>query len=231
MAETRDPDSEHSPYLRLPWPAVALVLVVLLGVALGVGTWANRNVEPRTIAQSSPEASAFATPTSLAIATLAATTQATALVVPQATVSPTVSPRSAVPGAAILTVVPTLAEEVGNAYQFYWQVRAEALLRVDASRLQEVMAGEHLAAVQDRIAELRVDGHAIETDIDHHYAVFDANTSEAKVADIYVDQSVYIDMQTHARLTQPANENLRELYTMNKLNGTWRVVDLVRSSS
>src|SRR5207237_10507699 len=87
------------------------------------------------------------------------------------------------------TISPELTAVIGDAYQEYWQVRAEALYDLDASRLQEVMAGDHLAAVQERIDELRADGHAIQTDVDHKYVIVEATDDNAKLVDTYVDQS------------------------------------------
>ena len=126
-------------------------------------------------------------------------------------------------------LAPQLATEIGDAYETYWQVRAEALYTLDVSRLPEVMAGEHLAAVVDRINELRTEGHAIETDVVHNYVVFEATAEDAKLADSYADQSVYVDLQTHVHITTATGEKLNEVYIMNKSDGMWRVTTLVRT--
>src|SRR5262249_33912720 len=127
------------------------------------------------------------------------------------------------------TVNPELAAEVSQAYQKYWHVRAEALFELDPSRLPVVVAGDHLAALEERIVELRSESRAIDTDVEHKYAVIEASGDEAKVADTYVDHSVYIDVRTHGRLTSPTDQVLNELYGLRKSDGSWRVVSLVRS--
>jgi hypothetical protein len=138
---------------------------------------------------------------------------------PLPTVEPTVS----------ATVSPEAAVEIGDAYQTYWQVRAQALYNLDTSHLQEVMSGDHLAAAEELIAELRSEGRAIQTQVAHNYVVISASNENAKVADSYIDESVYVDAQTHAQLSAPTGQRLNELYVMANADGTWRVVDLVRS--
>jgi hypothetical protein len=76
-------------------------------------------------------------------------------------VSPTPSP----------TVDPELAAEVGKAYEHYWEIWGDAFLNLDTSHLDEVMGGDHLRVVQDRIEELRTEGRAVETHVDHNYRV------------------------------------------------------------
>ena len=239
MDDAQDAEPEDSPYIRLPWALVVAGLGGVLLVALGIGLFANRYLRPQlevpptpidlaAAATAVPAPTVAPTPSPLALA-LASTVNPTATALP-ATAAPT--PQATAPASAATprpTVSPELAAEVGDAYQHYWQVRAEALLSLDVSPLPEVMAGEHLAAVQDRISELRTEGHAIETDVDHHYAVFEASAEDAKVADSYADRSVYVDLQTHARLTMPTGEQLKEVYIMNKSDGIWRVTSLVRT--
>jgi hypothetical protein len=127
-------------------------------------------------------------------------------------------------------VSPELAAEVGDAYKQYWDIRAEALYELDGSRLEQVMAGDHLAAVQELISELSAEGRAIETEVDHKYVVVQASSESAQVADTYLDESVYVDAHTHAPITSPAGQRLTELYSFTKVDGTWRVVDLVRGT-
>jgi hypothetical protein len=120
-------------------------------------------------------------------------------------------------------------DEITRAYEHYWQVRADALLTLDATRLPEVMDGDHLLAVERLVQQLRSEGRVIETDVQHSYVVVQSGTDDVQVVDTYVDNSVYLDAQSHAALSQPTGESLKELYRMNRIDGTWRVVSLVRS--
>ncbi len=149
---------------------------------------------------------------------------------PSATAVTTAIPLSP-PSTPTPTVSPELAAEVGDAYQAYWQVRAQALYDLDATHLPEVMSGDHLAAAQDLLTQLRSEGRAIQTNVSHNYVVVSASDTSAKVADEYVDNSVYVDISSHNDLSQPTGATVREEYEMEKQDGSWRVVSLVRDSS
>jgi hypothetical protein len=247
------------PYLRLPMPVVATGLFVFLAAVLGVGLWANANLRaPRSVtpATEAPTGVVVAAATQVIVATgtpvplvqptataaVAAAIASTRPVAPTATYAPTplvivldptakATPPSVQTEAptSLPTVEPTLAAEVGQAYEHYWQVRAEALYQLDTSHLDEVMGGEHLADAETLVAQLRSDGHAILTDVSHQYAVLEVSNDEAKVADSYVDNSTYIDPNDHTKLSQPEGITLNELYYMSKLDGHWKVVSIARS--
>ena len=50
-----------------------------------------------------------------------------------------------------------------------------------------------------------------------------------QIADEYTDDSFYVDINSHQSLTQPVAGGVKEQYRMNKIDGTWRVVSLVRA--
>lgn len=221
-----------SPYMRLPAPVVAVALLILLGAALGIGLYANSNLRQPGVVVPTPPA---AVPPTIAPPTQ--TPQPTVVPTPLIVVIPTATPMPTSVPTVIPTVEPTTtptvspeeAKEIGDAYQTYWQVRAEALYDLDTSHLPDVMAGEHLADAEDLIAQLRNEGRAIETKVSHKYVVFQATDTTAKIADQYVDDSIYIDPTSHAELSQAQGGTLLEQYDMEKIDGTWKVVSLVRA--
>lgn len=236
MADSRDPDGEQSPYLRVPWPLAALGVVIVLGVALGLGLWvAHLGRGPQQAQGIAVATTAVLVPTVGPVVFQTAPAQsATATVAPTTPTivetpnAPNVSPTLAVPHP---TIDPILAEQLDTAYQHYWDVRARALFNVDSSNLPEVAADDHLSALQEKIAELRSNNQAIETYIDHNFAIAEADAENAKVVDVYTDKSFYVDGLTHAEISAPANEELRERYDFRRIDDAWRVVRLVRSSS
>jgi hypothetical protein len=246
MDDAHEPQSEHSsPYLHLPWPALAAILVAVLGLLLAAGIYANRNLRPQVGLV--PTQTAIAVPTqavSTSVPTAVPRPTALPIVAPTPNTSPAVtqiptmtssalSATTSTPAAAATvrpTVIPQLEAEVGAAYTHYWEVRAQALFDLDTSRLSTVMAGDHLKAVETRIEKLRSDGQAIQTEVEHNYVVVDASSEDAEVADSYLDHSVYIDAQTHVPISSATGLRLNELYRLNKHTGSWRVVDLERSS-
>jgi hypothetical protein len=245
MAEARDPDSEHSPYMRLPWPVVAVGLFVVLAVVLGFGLWANQNYRSRVEAPPTQVPSAAVAISTLAAPVLTAGTAATpaftpvpltavATATPAATAIPSVPPATTPAGAsgtptARPTVDPIAAAEVSQAYDRYWQVRAQALLSLDKVHLADAMAGDHLNSIAQRIDELRLEHRAIRTDVDHESRVVTITGDDAQVVDDYISNSIYVDPVTQQPLSEPTADELQVLYTLSKAGGTWRVVDSVRA--
>src|SRR5437879_1506748 len=97
------PDAERGPslYIRLPWPAVAAVLLVFVALLLAAGLFANRNLRPQVrlvptnsaVAQDVPAITALATqaPTPLVAPTTAHPTSTEVPAVTAHAASPTQS--------------------------------------------------------------------------------------------------------------------------------------------
>ena len=232
------------PQLTVAPTAVSVGEAQTPGLAEAATPTALVGAPPKPVGTATPQPAAAATATVAVTATsMRATangaTAAAATSEPAATPAPVltagtatiaVTPTREAAATPRPTVSPELAAEVGDAYKQYWQVRAEALFDLDTSRLSEVMSGEHLAAIEKLIEELRSEGHAIQTDVNHKYAVVEASSNDAEIEDTYTDSSVYVDAQSHAVLSEPANDVLQEQYQMSRINGGWRVVGLVRAS-
>jgi hypothetical protein len=238
------PEHESSSgYLRLPWQLVAGAVLLVLAVALGAGLIANRNLRERLtvptatpeVAVAAPTAAPAITPTRLPTATAVQAATATA-VRPTATSStasasstPVVVATELASPSALPTVDPGLAEQVTEAYQRYWQVRAEAVFALDGSRLPEVAANEHLQQLESFIDQLRNEGKALQTDIQHRYVVLEGSSSRAVVGDTYLSNSIFVNATTHAALTEPPSDNITEFYTLARLDGGWKVVEVLRA--
>jgi len=129
------------------------------------------------------------------------------------------------------TVDPVLAAEVGKAYERYWDVRAEALYNLDTSHLGEVSDGEEQAAVASGVEKLRAQNKALKTDVEHDYRVISSSADTAEIYDEYVDNSVFVDVNTQAvvRLddqqgTDVASPTVKVIYELRRFNNTWKVV-------
>ena len=247
-------DEGAGPYLRLPWPLVAGVLLAVLALALGVGLYANRNLRPGSVAAATPVAaislvtatpvaavSTAATPVPPALAPTAVPTTA-AVLAPTPSAPPTAAPTPLVlvlgtatsppqppSPSAIPTVDPALAAELDAAYQHYWEVLADALFDLDTTHLPEVMADQQLATVKKLIDDLRVEGHAIRTEVDHQYAVIRASSNDALIIDKYTDTSIYVQPGTHDPIGTPVNDVIEDQFRLRQIEGTWRVVSIVRA--
>ena len=226
-------------YLKLPWLLVAGALVVLLGAALAVGLLANRSLREQ-VALATPTVAPLvaAAPTSTAVPAtstpvpatstpVAATATPVAVATAREALSATAQP--ALTPTPRPTVDPALADEVSAAYEHYWDVRAQALFDLDESHLGDVMAGDHLATITELVAQLRSEGRAIQTNVQHHYGVVEATQLKAKVADQYTSESIFLDLQTGEPVSQPTDEMVSEVYELENIDGTWRVTNLARS--
>ncbi len=249
--EDRTGDGEGG-YLQLPWQLVAGGILLVLVVALLVGLIANENRRQQLVVPTATATVLAAAASPVVVRTATATTAAATVTASAPTVSAVVSPSAAAPAvatrgaagtttplpqavatalvspSALPTVDAGLAEEVSQAYQRYWQIRAEAFFALDTSRLNEVMAGEHLDAVLAQIQTLRAQGRALVTDVQHHFAVLEATHDHAWVGDNYVTNSVFVDSQTRTQLNEPGGGSIQEYYELARIEGEWKVVSLAR---
>ena len=185
-----------------------------------------------------------ATPTGASAAsavTPAGATAPVAAVTPQPLATPAPTPAgAAAPGAGteagggaatpLPTVPPALEAEVAEAYLHYFDVRSEALLNLDPSRLPEVAAGAALTGLEQGIEMDGAEGHAVQTDVQHDFAVLRVEGDQAVVADQYRDRSIFVDPATRQPLpgqVQPAPEEapvVRVLYYLQRIDGVWKVI-------
>ena len=89
-----------------------------------------------------------------------------------------------------------LRQEIEQAYDRFWRVRADAVLSLDPSRLPEVAAGEALDVETRRIEQLRAEGRAGRYVIDLQYGVVEATPTSAVVAAKYQSWSYFVDPKT-----------------------------------
>ena len=245
----RGPTAEPPPYIRLPWPAVAAGLFVFLGLALAVGLYANRNLRPQLGGVAAPTAAPQGTaapaqiaapsttllpaftatplPTTAAFITVARATPVA--VTASLTSEPTLEPLATPTTTPLPTVEPALADEVGQAYLKFWHVTSQALLELDDTHLTEVMDGEYLTSIENRIDELRNEDRAIKIAVVLNYSVVRATSDSASVLDDIEDNSVYVRIGTEEPVSGPTADQLRILYQLHNFAGTWKVVKGVTS--
>jgi hypothetical protein len=143
-------------------------------------------------------------------------------VVPQPTSS---APPQASPSATAIPLA--LRQEIEQAYDRFWRVRADAALRLDPGRLPEVAAGTALEIETKNIEQLRAEGRAGRYVIDLQYGVVAATQTRAVVATKYQNRSYFVDPRTMQPLapTPAAAEEVKMTFTLEKIDGTWKVVD------
>src|SRR5689334_12103652 len=184
--------------LLSPWVALVAILLGVLVLLVGGGLFLRQlsappapvAAVPTTVPASVPTVSAAPTtpPQTLAPATLlpaanpTAAPRPTAAPTPASTAQPTPLATSATQPATapasqtadqspLPTVAPELRREVETAYSQYWDARAQATWALDPSPLDNVATGDELLALRRDVDELRGEGRAIRTEVQHQYTV------------------------------------------------------------
>ena len=205
-----------------PWLVAAGILgVVLLGLlaafALDRRFRQTVTVEPtRPVAAAVP---ASASPTQPSVATPGVTTT------PVSSSAETAMPgaMTTLPGGLRLADSP-LEREVQAAYLRYWDVRTQAFLNLDSSRLSEVMAGDELTRAEKYIQDLRSQGRAAKMDVEHRIALPKVTPDEAIVYDEYLNKSVFVDPVTKQELKTGAPvETVKVSFYLSRIDGQWKV--------
>lgn len=128
------------------------------------------------------------------------------------------------------TATPHPEAEVLAAYAKYWEVYIEALRNRDDSRLDEVMTGPRLDRGRQEIADLHAQGRAVQLVVDNDPIVLEIRGDLALISDQYENNSYYIDPVTKQPVgaTPVGSEILKDLITLQRVDGVWKVRDGVR---
>lgn len=146
------------------------------------------------------------------------------------TATPVAAPTSTTTDPSDLQVAKSpLEREIEAAYLRYWEVRAEAFLNQDTSRLSEVMAEAELARTRQQIDDLKAQGRAARIVVEHRIAFLEVSESRARLYDEYLNKSYLVDPQRKQSVQTPGPGGVAKVsYELKKIDGAWRVIDGVR---
>lgn len=231
MADETTGNDNGVPPRRPYWP-VGLALFALVIVLLGAAFVLNARLRPAVGFQSVARTAVTASPVSTVSATPAVSNVAPAATLTPVPGTPTVVTTPALPSGAHFATTP-LEREIEAAYMQYWKVRSAALLNRDDSHLSDVMAGPELARAEKQIQDLKTQGRAVKVDIQHEMIAFGhVSADRADLYDEYLNRSVYVDPVTKQEIPTKAPAQVEKiLHTMEKINGTWKVVDGAQESN
>ena len=199
------------------WPVAAGLLAFVL-VLVVAGFLLNRHFRASVGVTAAPTISA---PTASAPAS-SAVSAASPSVIASAAASSSVWP------APTGTVTP-LGQEVAAAYQHYWQVYSDALLRLDTSQLSEVATGDELQRIQAEVDGIRKKNEAVRVSAEHNYFVFNVTPTQANVYDEVHDRSFTVDPVTKQPGQGPQGMNVeKDTYFLSKVDGVWKVTKSTR---
>ncbi len=122
---------------------------------------------------------------------------------------------------------PSPRAELLAAYLRSWDVYADALRRLDASRLPTAFAGNALRVGRQEVAEHKAQGHPSLVRVDHHPRVLLVNATDGVVQDNYQNHSVLLDPKTGAPIEKDPNETIYQRQSLKRIGGVWKVVEVI----
>lgn len=127
------------------------------------------------------------------------------------------------------TTTLTVEQEVEAAFRKYNEVLDEAYLKLDTTRLGEILADEALDLARQDIEKLKADGTPLPVRMEHNYKVIPGGLpGQVMLRDDAVNHSVLVDRDGKALEPDP-NKRLIEIYTFERKEGAWKVVFAQRS--
>lgn len=117
--------------------------------------------------------------------------------------------------------------QVERAYLRFWDAWAKANESLDPTVLDKVMTGEALEQARVLVEEGRAKNAPIRIRVEHNYHIAITHESLATVEDSFLDRSVDLDPETRQPVGPEVNETIRNSYTLKKVNGIWKVAEII----
>lgn len=117
--------------------------------------------------------------------------------------------------------------QVEQAYLNAWDVWADALLRLDTSRLPDVLTGNALETIATQVERQRDRNQPVRVSVEHDYKITLASETRASVDDNYVNHNVRLDPETMEPIEEDPNERVRLTFTMTPVGGTWKISEII----
>lgn len=138
--------------------------------------------------------------------------------------SPTPSP----PATKSPTPTPTdVQSQVEQAYLEAWEVWADALLRLNPSRLPEAFIGPALDLVTSQVEEQRRKNQPVRIRAEHNYKITILDERTASVDDRYINHNVRLDPETLEPIEPDVQTRVRRSFTFRLVDSTWKIADII----
>lgn len=128
------------------------------------------------------------------------------------------------------TPTPVATDErvkVEQAYLLFWDAWAKANESLNPTVLDKVMTGEALEQARALVEEGRAKNAPIRIRVEHNYHIAITHESLATVEDSFLDRSVDLDPKTRQPVGPEVNETVRNSYTLKKVEGIWKVAEII----
>ncbi|MGZ3319275.1 MAG: hypothetical protein ACXU95_18540 [Isosphaeraceae bacterium] len=120
---------------------------------------------------------------------------------------------------------------VEQAYLHAWDVWADALLRLDPSKLSSAMTGNALTRVTSQVETQRQKNQPVRIRVDHDYSITMVDATTYSVDDNYINHSVRLDPKTMQPIEKDPNQHVHESFTMKLVSGIWKLADVIEYKS
>ena len=117
--------------------------------------------------------------------------------------------------------------QVEQAYLHAWDVWADALLRLDTSRLPDVLTGNALDKITAQVDTQRDKNQPVRISVEHDYTITLSSDSKATVDDNYVNHNVRLDPKTMEPIEDDPNDRVRLTFAMTRVGGTWKISEII----
>jgi hypothetical protein len=117
--------------------------------------------------------------------------------------------------------------ELLAAYDRSWQVYADALRRLDPSRLASAFAGSALRAAQAEVATQKANNQPVRIEVEHRARVLRITATDGLVEDHYRNHSVVLDPSSGAPAEPDPNEIVYQRQSLKRIDGVWKVVEII----
>ena len=132
--------------------------------------------------------------------------------------TPTISP----------SATPTdVRAQVEQAYLHAWDVWADALLRLDPSRLPEAFTGRALQLVTAQVEEQSRKNHPVRIRAEHNYKITIIDATTASVDDRYINHNVRLDPDTLEPIEDDPNRQEHRSFTLKLVDGIWKIARII----
>lgn len=126
------------------------------------------------------------------------------------------------------SVTPTDARaQVEQAYLDAWDVWADALLGLDASRLSEAFTGRALRVVANQVTEQQQKNEPIQIRAEHNYTITLIDAQTASVEDRYINHNVRLDPETLEPIEPDQETRVRRSFTLRLVDSTWKIAEII----
>ena len=117
--------------------------------------------------------------------------------------------------------------QVEQAYLRAWDVWADSLLRLDQSKLPEVLTGHALEVITKQVDQQASKDQPVRIRAEHNYTISLIDPTTASIDDRYINHNVRLDPTTLEPIEKDPNHRERTTFTMKLVDGTWKIPEII----